>query len=219
MKAHPVFLSISILLLILGTTASSQFMFSVRPQLLGLNGAAFGFKPSNNLAVFGGMDYLHAGATIDASTTYSYPAPTSSRESEASLSLYNIFVGAKYFLIKSGSAQGYILGEVSKPFFSLSSEVNGTADPTIEELSDNLSIWGIKAGFGGEYFFADDFSLGGEFGLRYFFVSTNMDQTSPSYYYIPDPPYIQSGTRTSKTDVTLDLGLTYTMLTLNYYFR
>lgn len=93
MKAHPVFLSISFLLLILGTAANSQFMFSVRPQLLGLNGAAFGFKPSDNLAVFGGMDYVHAGATIDASTTYSYPAPTSSRESEASLSLYNVFVG------------------------------------------------------------------------------------------------------------------------------
>jgi hypothetical protein len=219
MKRISILLWTSFLLLALCTVARGQFMFSVRPQLLSLNGAAFGHKFPSDLALFGGMDYMHVGATVDASTSYSYSASGSSRTSEASLSLYNLFVGVKYFVANSGSAKGYIVGEVSKPFFSLSVETNGEQDPTIEQLSDNLSIWGVKAGFGGEYFFADDFSLGGEFGLRYFFVSTNTEQTSPSIYYIPNPPYYATGTSTSKTDVKLDLGLTYTMLTLNYYFR
>ena len=215
MKKISLYLLASILLLAIGTTAHSQFLFSVRPQLLGLDGAAFGYKLPSDLAIFGGVDYMHLGATI----TVSSSAFSSGSTVEASLSLYNLFAGAKYFVAKSGSAKGYILGEISKPFVKLSATGNGTEDPTIKQLSDNLSIWGIKAGFGGEYFFADEFSLGGEFGLRYFFTSTKTEQTQTYYVPIQNPPYYTTSTSTVTTDLKLNIGLTYTMLTLNYYFR
>ena len=65
MKKILTLLCLSILLLAIGTTAQSQFMFSVRPQILGLDGAAFGYKFPGDVAVYGGIDYLHFGATIE----------------------------------------------------------------------------------------------------------------------------------------------------------
>ena len=221
MKKILTLLCLSILLLAIGTTAQSQFMCSVRPQILGLDGAAFGYKFPGDVAVYGGIDYLHFGATIETSSSFTLsPDPfhvssSSSNKYESSMSLYNLFVGAKCFIVKSGSAKGYLLGEVSRPIVKLSTTSNGKDDPNVQQLSDNLSIWGVKAGFGCEYFFADEFSLGGEFGLRYFFISTKTEQSNTQSLGGTPPTTYTSQT---STDLTVDIGLTYTMLTLNYYF-
>jgi hypothetical protein len=207
----------TVLLLAVCTTAQSQFLFSVRPQLLGLNGAAFGYQFPGNIAAFGGVDHMGIGATVESSTTLSisgYPPQSSSDKAEASLSLYNLFLGSKCFVITSGSAKGYVLGEISRPIVRFSVKSNGIEDATLKQLSDNLSIWGIKAGVGGEYFFSEDFSLGGEFGIRFFFVSTGTEQTQTGQYY-----GTYTYTARSKTDIDLDISLTYGLLTLNYYFH
>ncbi len=206
---------------------AGQFMFSVKPELLGLAGGSFGYKLPSDLVLFGGIDYFHLGTTIDVSTTYlnivgpGIPSSSSS-ETEASLNVYNLYVAAKLFVVKKNAIKGYLLAEVSKPIIKGSLEVNGKSDPGVESISDNLDVWGLKGAFGTEYFFSDNFSLGGEFGLRVLLLSSTDSKDTPYYSFYYDPntgQYVTvQGTRRQETKVSFNFSLTYSTLTLNYYF-
>jgi hypothetical protein len=83
-------------------------------------------------------------------------------------------------------------------------------------------VWGLKAAFGSEYFFSENFSFGGEFGLRMLLVDTNMPQDSPYFVYNYDPGtgtyvFVQ-GTQRRETNIKFNFSLTYATFTLNYYF-
>lgn len=206
---------------------SGQFTFSVKPELLGLAGGSFGYKFPSDLVLLGGIDYFHLGSTIDVSTTYfnlagPYIPSSSSSETEASLNVYNLYVAAKLFVVKKNAIKGYLMAEVSKPILNGSIEVNGKSDPDVESIFDNLSVWGLKGAFGTEYFFSDNFSLGGEFGLRVLLVSSTDSKETPYYTFYYDPNLGQyvtvQGTRRQETKVSFNFNLTYSTFTLNYYF-
>ena len=208
-------------------SSTGQFMFAVKPQLFGMSGGSFGYKLPGDLVLFGGIDYLHLGVSTEISSTYlnvvgQYVPSSSSSKTEASFSVYNIYGAAKYFIVRKSSIRGYVLAEISKPIITVSVEENGKEDEDVKTLFDNLSIWGLKAAFGTEYFFSPNFSLGGEFGFRALLFGDEYTHDSPyySYYYDPNTHQYTSvqATRRTDTKIDLDFSLTYSTLTLNYYF-
>ena len=204
---------------------SSRYMFSVKPDFSGLSGGMFGMKLPNNedIVLFGGIDYFHLGSTIKEKTTYSPSFFNEySSKTEVSLSVYNLYVGSKLFFQKTNDIKSYFVGEIAKPIVTGIVEQNGKEDELVQNTLDNLSIWGLKFGFGSEYFFSENFSLGGEFGLRVLIMDTQTEEEDSvsDYRYNPNTGEYEyvTYTRTEKTDVDFNFSLTYSVLTLNYYF-
>jgi len=204
-----------------------QIMFSVRPDFSGMTGGAFGYKlpTSSDLILYGGIDYLHLGSTVKTSTDYEnipYDPPNGSLR-EASLSVYNFYIGGKYFATEIDMIKSYFLFEISKPFISGTYEVNGKEDKDVQNALDGLSFFGFKGGYGAEYFFSKNFSLGGEFGLRMFLLNDTYTKENKVYDYVYNPntgeyEWLHIGTEKNKTEVDLNISLTYALMTLNYYF-
>ena len=85
---------------------------------------------------------------------------------------------------------------------------------TYGEDFESYSLWGGEFGFGIEYFFDENFSLGGEFGLRY--LHLNYVQTRERSVYNPmtsdwEPTEI-------KYDYNYNMNPTFSKISLNYYF-
>ena len=76
-----------------------------------------------------------------------------------------------------------------------------------------LNFWGITLGFGLEYPFSEQFSIGGEFGFRYFTNSATNEGSNVDEY---DREVHWKEKWENKIDAAL--GITYTLLSLNYYF-
>lgn len=89
---------------------------------------------------------------------------------------------------------------LSKPFVSGKLEYDGEPDEEFEDAIDNLSLLGVGFGFGVEYFFDENFSVGGEYGFQ--FLSANYDVSEFDDF-----------------EFTGSFNPTYTKLTVNYYFN
>jgi len=205
MKALLRVVVVSMFLLIIASQFSfGQLAFGVKPaatlQGTALNSAYFGYKISN-LVIYGGFEYIHAGGDVDIKETGSATLSYS-----VSANVCVPYIGAKYFLLNSGSIKGYVSGNISKPWLSFSGTEDGeeleiTSGLTVKDVVGDIKLWGFQVAVGSEYFFSDNFSIGGEFGVRLLTGSFNKD---------------------IGTDVNLDVSagasLTYSALTLNYYF-
>jgi hypothetical protein len=211
---------VSMFVLILASQFSfGQLAFGVKPGAT-LNSAYAGLK-IGGIVVFGGFEFIHGGADID--LTYKdtgYPDDVSKMHYSANL--YVPYVGAKMFLLHSGSVKGYVTATISKPWVSASIQPDSGKEAiaydftsshgdkaTVKDLVSNTSLWGLSVAFGSEYFFSDNFSLGGEFGIRYLIGSwkkTIKTYSSPTE------------TATETVDVGVGVSSTYSTLTLNYYF-
>jgi hypothetical protein len=86
----------------------------------------------------------------------------------------------------------------------------GSSAKELQEDFNDQSLYGLIAGSGVEYFFAKDFSLGGEFSMNLFVNSWEHEHGSDSYYN-------EVETITHKT--SLRAGAIFTQFTLNYYFN
>lgn len=223
-------LSIIITSMVMTSISSAQLLFGVKPGLFGSSGQ-FGLNVGG-VMVFGGLEYIRTATTTEESGTrivYSYmntfPFTTSyqlepyDNKNEASVNIYAPFVGAKILLGggESGKTGAYITGAIGKPFISGKSVSNGKESESTNKLFDGLSTWMFTAGFGGEYFMSEDFSIGGEFGLRVFLVSYKEEDTEqiPAYDFQTGTTKYYNTTR--KYDFDLGLGITYSTLVLNYY--
>lgn len=71
-----------------------------------------------------------------------------------------------------------------------------------------------KFGFGVEYFFDENFSLGGEFGLRYFNFRYN-DSNEREIYNPNTGNYMDTEI---KNDYSFNMSPTFSKISLNYYF-
>jgi hypothetical protein len=82
-----------------------------------------------------------------------------------------------------------------------------------DAAKDILAFHGINLGAGAEYYFADEFSLGGEYGLRLIFTSAEYKDSDS------DPSELESGWSDSwKVEGSAALRLSYAALTLNFHF-
>jgi hypothetical protein len=220
-------------------TAWGQFTFSVKPGQT-LNGASFGIK-LGRLVLSGGLDYMHVSSTVEASGTeidwtsssqyigypsytwvytYGYQLNPYSDKYEASLNVYAPNISLKLLLGGPEKVDAYLTASVSKPIISGKASSNGKEED-VQKYLDNLSVWGYQFGFGGEYFFSDNFSIGGEFGLRFFSTKYSQENTNTESVYVGSSQtgYHYEDVQTKdKIDLGLNLGITYSLLTLNYYF-
>jgi hypothetical protein len=220
MKLFTRVLLISLFVLVIASQCSySQFTFGVKPGAT-LNSGYAGIK-FGGIVAFGGFEFIHGGADIN--FTYKDTGyPDDANKMHYSGSLCVPYVGAKMFLLNSGNIKGYATATISKPWVSASIQPDSGKEAVaydftsshgdkalVKDLVSNTSLWGFSVAFGSEYFFSDNFSLGGEFGIRYLIGGWKKTITTYS-----------SPTAKSTVDVDVSVGVssTYSTLTLNYYF-
>ncbi len=188
------------LLCLMSANVFSQFSFGVSPGL-SFNGASFGYQIDEKMVVYGGLQY--------GKINYSYKVDYGSSDSKAKVKgqLFVPNIGVKYFVYTQNQIKAYTTLTLSKPMVTAKFNLE---DEDVEDVLDSqvegLKLWGGELGFGTEYFFDDNFSLGGEFGLRYIRVKSNYSYESN--YNAHDV----------EEDLKLSLSPTYTKISLNYYF-
>lgn len=186
---------------------------SVKPGML-VNAAHFGY---NTGSLFAGAGLEFASISAESKSTYESPETTMTSSSKLGATVFLPQLAARLFLGGAGEgAEGGSMGGEVKPyvwlsaFYSLATaSVTFNDEPdttTARQLRDALSgnIGGTVA-FGGEYYFAPGFSVGGEFGVRMLFGGMKTESNyGGEYSYI--------------SDNNLGLGFTYTAVGLNFYF-
>ena len=171
-----------------------QFAFGVSPGI-GLNSAYFGYKINSKIVPYVSLQYLNANYK------YEFDGEDYNEEIDFKGNLLIPNIGVKYFFKQQNNLQAYLSLNFSKPIFSGKIDVDDNDfEDDFEEAIKNTSIWGGEFGFGIEYFFDENFSLGGEFGIRHFNFKYNETDEG------------------DETDVRININPTFSKITLNYYF-
>jgi opacity protein-like surface antigen len=172
---------------VLASSCAAQFAFGVAPGL-NLNGAYFGYKVNDVVVPYISLQYLGGKISVDdGGDVY-----------EVSASVLSPAIGIKYFAIQNAKIKGYFGLSLSKPFLTGKLVEDGDEDPDFKEAIDKVSTFGFELGFGAEYFFDQNFSIGGEYGFRN--LSIKYSESDSEY------------------EVKGRISPTYTKFTLNYYF-
>ncbi len=214
-------LMIPLIMLFFGINYSyGQIAFGVAPGL-SLNSAYLGYKIDNTIVPYFGFQYLSAGFEIsEIGKKYDYDLKklvSYMDKAEANASLFIPNIGIKYFVAKQNKIQAYVNLNLSKPILSAELKDNTTDSPDLRDFNegiDNLSIFGGELGFGVEYFFDDNFSVGGEFGIRYFHLE--YDDIRNRDIYNPDIGNDQSVE--IEDNFQFNISPTFSRISLNYYF-
>lgn len=232
---------VTVMLLCPAVTYGGSPVFGVRPGM-GIHGSYFGLA-STRWTFYGGLDLLAIGVSVKGSDTdwrhgYSSNQMYKHHEGEYDMSgsatLLIPRVGAKFFI--SGSASDlrpYLIGDFFKTFafvnvdgkevdryYSESGQMTGfyvdefELDENDEDMIESiLSVWGINLGFGVEYQFSEHFSVGGEYGLRWFKTSADQQDESSSSW---DG---QEQFRENWSDeLSASLKMSYATAVLSFYF-
>jgi len=198
--------------------SNAQFTFSVSPGLQ-FNSAAFGYKISK-FVPFIGLQVLSGSANMKEKGQEYDPGlgilVSYEDEYKFSGAVYMPTIGTKYFFIEKNKLKAY--GALSFTKFLLSGKVADSNDPSAnsdfkDEVS-NIHLYGGQFGFGTEYFFDDNFSIGGEFGIRLLHVKYH-DEYEDQIYDPNIGGYVPS---TTTFDYKLNINPTYSKVSLNYYF-
>lgn len=94
------------------------------------------------------------------------------------------------------------------------SESEAMDKETEELVEDILSFWGITFGAGAEYFFSENFSIGGEFGIRLIFDKIEYGDKDSGEY-----GQYESYSQEWNTEVNASFRMSYAVFSLNYYFK
>ena len=218
----------ALLLALVGVSvANGQLLFSVKPGLTG-NSAQFGLKLSGLMA-FGGIEFARVATTSEETGQrleyyynypyYGYNLVSYNNKVEATTNIYTPFVGAKILFGggETGKTGAYVTGIIGKPFITGKSVDNGKESESTKKFFDGLSAWMFMAGFGGEYFFSESFSIGGEFGLRVFLLNYKTDDRHTETVYDPQTNTYKTYSLPNDYKLDLGLGITYSTIVLNYY--
>ncbi|MBN4072567.1 outer membrane beta-barrel protein [Crocinitomix catalasitica] len=199
----------------IGSTAFSQFTFSVNPGL-SYNSANFGLKVKNFVPYLG-IQYYAGKMSYTSSGTSWDPATSSmqaySNKDELSGNLIIPTIGAKVYFL-TGDLKAYINLNITKPILTAKYQYNGVEDTDVSDNVKAISIWGGELGFGAEYFFAPQFSIGGEFGLR--LIKTKFKDTYDQNVFNPITGLTEVYPRTQLWKSIV--SPTYSRISLNFYF-
>jgi len=202
---------------VLTTKSYSQFSFGVSPGI-GLNSAYFGYKIKNKIVPYIGFQYLNAKFKYEESgERYDWSLNrivSYSEKSEFSGSLYIPNIGVKYFIKQQSKLQAYLSLNLSKPLLSGKLKYDGEEDENFKDAIKSISMWGGEFGFGAEYFFDQNFSIGGEFGLRYLHLKYN--DTDKTEIYNPNTGDYQDAV--IDNDYRFNISPTFSRISLNFYF-
>jgi hypothetical protein len=203
---------------VLFTTQSfGQCTFGVSPGLTS-NGAYFGYTIAKRIVPFVGFQYANAkfstemsGTEFDWETNEVVPFDQTVAFSG---NLCIPSVGVKVFFMEVNQLKAFGLVSFSKPMISAKTWVDEELIEDFAEKLENFSSWGGELAVGAEYFFDDNFSIGGEFGIRH--LALKYADTLESYYYNPNtdedvPTEISQSIKGS-------VSPTFARVGLNFYF-
>jgi len=128
-------------------------------------GSYFGLNAGTSVVILAGVDYGRLGVTIESS------GMGFSEKDEFSASYLMPHGGIKFYLKPKakGDVVPYLLADVFKSFASVDL---GDEDELEDQAEDLLSPFGLNPAFGAEYCASDNFTVGGELGVRLSFTST-----------------------------------------------
>jgi hypothetical protein len=198
--------------LLFGLKGYSQFSFGVAPGL-STNSAYFGFK-IGKVVPYVGFQYANArfkleqtGMEWDGANVVPF-----SDEMKISANLYVPNVGIKFFAIEQNKLKAYFNLSVAKPIIRAKVEDNGTEIEEVNDVLKEVKLLGGELGFGIEYFFDNNFSVGGEFGLRYMGGKYSDSYQEDVYNGVDYQP--------EDFEDTFKLGImpTYSKISFNFYF-
>lgn len=205
-------------LLCLGAANESkaQFAFTVNPGL-NYNGATFGFK-TGNFVPYLGLAYM-AGRGSYTSEGTQWNNTTMAMEDYKNENVFSgqllvPTLGAKYYFVDAGNLKAYGNLNITKPIFTAKREYNGTPDQSLEDYIKGVSIWGGELGFGAEYYFAPQFSIGGEFGIRA--IRAKYQETHDDQIFNPLTGFNEAHAHTTTSKGML--APTYARISLNFFF-
>jgi hypothetical protein len=194
----------------------SQFSFGVAPGL-STNSAYFGFKAGKVVPYIGfqfanlKINTEETGEDWDAGAGDIVPYST---EMKISGNLYVPNLGVKFFAVEKNNLKAYFNLSLAKPMLRAKVEDDGVEIEEVGDMLKEVKLFGGEFGFGVEYFFDDNFSVGGEFGLRYMHGKYTNSHEEDVYNYDT------SSYETVTIENTLKASImpTYTKISLNFYF-
>jgi hypothetical protein len=215
------------------------FVFGVKPSAT-VQTSYFGME-RGKFVFYGGLDMLAIGAKMKGQdvdwSSYSYSEyqgqyrTEKSFEYSGSATLIAPRLGVKCRL-SSHTLRPYLFADLYKvfPFVNVKGEENtreyrdGILYDTYHNSEDNqetedmvkdiLDVWGFNLGFGSEYFFSENFSIGGEYVFRLFATSSEYKGEDGSGGGGGGYEWGQ----TWKDELSGSLKMSYAAIVLNYYF-
>jgi hypothetical protein len=188
--------------------AFSQFTFTAAPGL-NLNSAYFGYK-MGKIVPYVGIQYCGISGSYKNLVNYTGSSPDESNEVKFTGRVIMPSIGLKYFAIEKNKIKGYVNATLAKPFLSAKLTENGSEVTEVSDEVKKVSLWGGSLGVGAEYFFDDNFSVGGEFGIHA--VAGKYSRTD---FY---SNYNGNGDANVTNEVKAMLMPTYTKISVNFYF-
>ncbi len=201
-------IALALFIIVIGFNSYGQFNFGVAPGL-GTNSAYFGYK-FDKVVPYAALQVLSGNFKINSTDRYNDGSEWVTDKMSASFNVHAIMptIGVKYFAIDAGDLKGYFNLAGTKPFLMGKGVEDGSEIEEFFETFDKISIIGAELGFGVEYFLSSNFSIGGEYALRYLSGSYT-DKTK--YTHNGDPA-------TETTKYSVGFVPTVAKVTLNYYF-
>jgi len=218
-KSKIVYRTVMLALLMVGATLTSkaQVAFSVSPGL-GLNSAYVGYSVNPKFIPFVSFQYLSFATDYSSSHTgwdyYNNVPKVNTYVSELNARVLLPGLGVKYFLATQNKVKTYATASITMPIVMVKFKEDGVLNPDVEQTVKSISSLGSELGFGAEYYFDNNFSIGGEFGFR--MLSGSLEENYDDEYYNPiKDEFVASQSKyTSKGNI----NPTYTKFTLNFYF-
>lgn len=173
-----------------------------------------------------GMDYWGGSFNYELDEKYTetdYGETYSSEDhlsAKGSLHLFMPRLGIKYYRSTTKNIKSYFLAEgfIVIPIVNFESTSNGKKEELDEDekkqIQDALDLIGLTFGFGNEYYFSDQFSIGAEFGLNV--VLWNFSDEYSDEYHSNYSDY--SWEESSKLEVKAGLGGGFARMTINFHY-
>ncbi|MCD6365906.1 MAG: hypothetical protein J7L46_00040 [Bacteroidales bacterium] len=217
MKKNILTTALMIFILITGMEGKAQFTFSASPGLH-LNGAAFGYK-MGTIVAYGGLQIIGTSFTQTHTwTDYDINGVLQQNDNKYTVtqSLFVPSLGAKFFFKETGKLKMYGNGVFAYfiPSGKITDSDNPSANSDFKEQFKNAYFLGGQFGFGSEYFFDDNFSVGGEFGFT--FLAGGYKSEYDRYIYNPNTGL--SETTTETYTYKANFTPTYIKISFNFYF-
>ncbi len=206
-----------ILCLFVALKSNAQISFGVSPGF-SFNSSYIGYSVNDRLITYLGFQYFNANFKYKESgerfddDLFSVVNYTESEKFSANVYLPSI--GLKYFALKQDKIQAYGTINFTKPILKLKVESEYYDTDEVNNINSNLVMFGGEMGIGVEYFFDKNFSVGGEFGFRYFNLKYRNEFENDFYNY--DTQEIQN--TTIKNEFSFNTSPTYSKISFNYYF-
>jgi len=199
---------LALFVMAIGFNSYSQFSFGVAPGIA-TNSAYFGYK-ADKVVPYVALQILNGSFKRDYTDRY-FEGPdwvTDKSNMKGNVNIIVPTLGVKFFAIETGNLKAYLNLSGSKPFISGKMKEDDIENEDFADAIKKVKLMGAELGFGVEYFLSSNFSVGGEYALRY--LSGNF--TEKDEYEHNSRPAVET------TKYTLNIIPTVAKFTLNYYF-